>query len=193
MDPQERRQQILERSGEIFATKGIPAATVREIAEACGVYSGTLYHYFPSKDAIVAEIIRVYVDELHERCSEVVARNLPPIERLEALVQVAIDAAEHHPHATAIWQIETGYMRTVMDEASLAEKGDFAAVLWLQCITEARDAGILRSDVDPATFYQLMRDAVWMTNRWFTATPNRSNSDFAREITSIFIDGLRVR
>ena len=62
MDPQERRRQILDRSGEIFATKGISATTVREIADACGVYSGTLYHYFPSKEAIVTEIIRVYVD-----------------------------------------------------------------------------------------------------------------------------------
>ncbi|WP_137723373.1 TetR/AcrR family transcriptional regulator [Prescottella subtropica] len=193
MDPQERRRQILERSGEIFAAKGIPSTTVREIAEACGVYSGTLYHYFPSKDAIVTEIIRVYVAELHERCSEVVDRRLPPIERLEALVLVAIDTAEHHPHATAIWQVETDYMRTIMDQASLAEKGDFAAALWLQCITEARDTGQLRADVDPATFYQLMRDAVWMTNRWFTATPSKTNTDFAREITSIFVDGLRLR
>ena len=83
MDPQERRRQILQRSGEIFATKGISATTVREIADACGVYSGTLYHYFPSKDAIVTEIIRVYVDELYEKCSEVIGQGLPPIERLE--------------------------------------------------------------------------------------------------------------
>ena len=186
MDPQERRRQILDRSGEI-------STTVRVIADACGVYSGTLYHYFPSKEAIVTEIIRVYVDELYERCSQVIAENLPPIERLEALVLVAIDAAERHRHATAIWQVETDYMRDKMLEASLDDKGDFAAGLWMQCITEAQADGELRSDVDAATFYQLMRDSVWLTSRWFRASPQKSNADFAREITSIYIDGLRVR
>ncbi|GAB2665172.1 TetR/AcrR family transcriptional regulator [Prescottella soli] len=193
MDPQERRRQILDRSGEIFATKGISATTVREIADACGVYSGTLYHYFPSKDAIVTEIIRVYVDELYERCTEVIDRQLPPIERLEALVLVAIDAAENHRHATAIWQVETDYMRDKMLEASLGDKGDFAAGLWMQCLTEAQADGELRSDIDAATFYQLMRDSVWLTSRWFRASPKKSNADFAHEITSIYIDGLRVR
>ncbi|MGF7122265.1 TetR/AcrR family transcriptional regulator [Rhodococcus sp. BE178] len=193
MDPQERRRQILERSGEIFATKGISATTVREIADACGVYSGTLYHYFPSKDAIVTEIIWVYVDELYEKCSEVIGQGLPPIERLEALVLVAIDSAENHRHATAIWQVETDYMRDQMLEASLDDKGDFAATLWLQCIEEAQASGDLRSDVESATFYQLMRDAVWLTSRWFRKSPTKSNAQFAHEITSIFIDGLRVR
>ncbi|CAM2929262.1 TetR/AcrR family transcriptional regulator [Prescottella defluvii] len=193
MDPQERRRQILDRSGEIFATKGISATTVREIADACGVYSGTLYHYFPSKDAIVTEIIRVYVDELHQRCSAVIAQDLPPIERLEALVLVAIDTAEHHRHATAIWQAETEYMRDQMLEASLGDKGDFAATLWLQCIEEAQAAGILRGDIEPLDFYQLMRDAVWLTSRWFRPSPTKSNAQFAHEITSIFVDGARVR
>lgn len=193
MDPQERRRQILDRSGEIFAAKGISATTVREIAEACGVYSGTLYHYFPSKDAIVTEIIRVYVEELYDRCTEVIDRHLPPIERLEALILVAIDSAERHRNATAIWQVETDYMRDTMLEASLGEKGDFAGTLWVQCITEAQADGDLRSDVDAATIYQLMRDAVWLTSRWFRASPRKSNADFAREITSIFIDGVRIR
>lgn len=38
-----------------------------------------------------------------------------------------------------------------------------------------------------------MRDSVWLTSRWFRASPQKSNADFAREITSIYIDGLRVR
>ncbi|QBJ97310.1 TetR/AcrR family transcriptional regulator [Rhodococcus sp. ABRD24] len=193
MDPQERRAQILARSGEIFATKGISATTVREIAEACGVYSGTLYHYFPSKEAIVTEIIRVYVEELYERCSSVVALGLPPIERLEALVLVALEAAESHRSATAIWQVETEYMRERMLEASLEEKGHFAAQLWMQCIDQAKAAGELRDDIASTTFYQLMRDAVWLTSRWFRASPEKSNAQCAREITSLFIDGMRIR
>ncbi len=76
MDPQERRRQILDCSAEIFARKGINATTIRDIAGAVGVHSGALYHYFPSKEAIVTELIREYIEYLTKRCREVVA--LPP-------------------------------------------------------------------------------------------------------------------
>jgi AcrR family transcriptional regulator len=49
----DRRAVILARSAELFATRGVAATTVRDIGEAAGLLSGSLYHYFPSKDAIV--------------------------------------------------------------------------------------------------------------------------------------------
>ena len=45
----------------MFARKGIGATTVREIADAVGVLSGSLYHHFESKDTIVDEILNRYV------------------------------------------------------------------------------------------------------------------------------------
>ena len=53
MDPHERRRQILDRSAHLFASKGIAATTIREIADEVGVYSGALYHYFPDRKSVV--------------------------------------------------------------------------------------------------------------------------------------------
>ncbi|WP_231498807.1 TetR/AcrR family transcriptional regulator, partial [Gordonia alkanivorans] len=82
MDPQQRRKLILDRSAAIFARKGVSATTIREIADAVGVHSGALYHYFPSKEAIVTEIMREYILDLSSRCEDVLARRLAPVERL---------------------------------------------------------------------------------------------------------------
>ncbi len=51
-----RREVILTESARLFSDRGIAATTIREIGEAVGLNSGTLYHYFKSKDAIVSEI-----------------------------------------------------------------------------------------------------------------------------------------
>ena len=51
---------ILEAAAREFAAEGYEAATTNKIAEAAGTSVGSLYQYFPSKDAIAVEIIRRY-------------------------------------------------------------------------------------------------------------------------------------
>ena len=48
------RQQILDAAGRLFAEKGFEATTTRDIARAAGIASGTLFNYFPSKEALLA-------------------------------------------------------------------------------------------------------------------------------------------
>ncbi|MEO5899125.1 MAG: helix-turn-helix domain-containing protein, partial [Ilumatobacteraceae bacterium] len=52
-----RRDELLRIASRVFATKGIAAATVRDIAQEAGILSGSLYHHFTSKEEMVREII----------------------------------------------------------------------------------------------------------------------------------------
>ncbi len=52
-----RRREILDAAADLFARKGVAATTIREIADRVGVVSGALYHHFPSKLAIVDELV----------------------------------------------------------------------------------------------------------------------------------------
>jgi AcrR family transcriptional regulator len=48
------RRQILQVSRRLFAEKGFDSTTTRDIALAAGTATGTLFNYFPTKEAIVA-------------------------------------------------------------------------------------------------------------------------------------------
>lgn len=48
-----RRQQIIDAAYRCFARKGFHQATMRDIYEEAGLSPGAVYHYFPSKDAII--------------------------------------------------------------------------------------------------------------------------------------------
>ncbi len=50
-------QRILESAAELFRTAGWEETTTREIAAAAGIANGTLFNYFPCKEAIVAALI----------------------------------------------------------------------------------------------------------------------------------------
>jgi AcrR family transcriptional regulator len=51
---------ILEAAARVFASEGYEAATTNRIAEAAGTSVGSLYQYFPSKDAIAVDLARRY-------------------------------------------------------------------------------------------------------------------------------------
>ncbi|HJL41535.1 MAG TPA: TetR/AcrR family transcriptional regulator [Myxococcales bacterium LLY-WYZ-16_1] len=55
-DPTGRRQQILTAAAEVFADKGFYKTRVSDIAQRAGVAHGLIYHYFPSKDALLQSI-----------------------------------------------------------------------------------------------------------------------------------------
>jgi AcrR family transcriptional regulator len=53
----EYRQELLEKSLHLFTRKGYHNINMKEIAAEIGVSTGTLYHYFPSKENMLAEMI----------------------------------------------------------------------------------------------------------------------------------------
>jgi AcrR family transcriptional regulator len=51
------RQRILEASRKLFAAEGFEGATTRDIARAAGIAAGTLFNYFPTKEAVVRALV----------------------------------------------------------------------------------------------------------------------------------------
>ncbi|HET9130812.1 MAG TPA: TetR/AcrR family transcriptional regulator, partial [Terriglobia bacterium] len=51
------RERIIKVAAKLFAKKGWDNTTTRGIAAAAGIANGTLFNYFDSKEAIVAELI----------------------------------------------------------------------------------------------------------------------------------------
>lgn len=60
------RERILEAARHLFAQQGFDAATTREIAGAAQIAVGTLFNYFPTKEAIVLQLIT----EAQEKATE---------------------------------------------------------------------------------------------------------------------------
>lgn len=55
---------ILATAATLFATSGLPRS-LKDVANACGILPGSLYHHFASKDALLIELVERYQDDLH--------------------------------------------------------------------------------------------------------------------------------
>lgn len=58
VDHARMREALVEGCTELFAERGYASLTMREIAAALAVSTGTLYHYFPGKDALFVAVVR---------------------------------------------------------------------------------------------------------------------------------------
>ena len=65
----EIRREILRRSAALFARRGYPNASIADLAAANRVSRGLLYHYFDSKEKILAEMLNEHLDMLHAEVS----------------------------------------------------------------------------------------------------------------------------
>jgi AcrR family transcriptional regulator len=69
----ERVAALMEAAASVIAEKGYEAATMAEIAARAGALVGSLYHFFPSKEALAEALIRRYegiVDDAFARIDE---------------------------------------------------------------------------------------------------------------------------
>jgi AcrR family transcriptional regulator len=87
-----RRDEILDAAASVFAAEGV-RASLKEIADACGILPGSLYHHFESKDAILVELVERYRADLAEAAARARAalRASGSASPTEVLVELATD------------------------------------------------------------------------------------------------------
>lgn len=184
-----RRNEILARSAQLFAERGVAATTVREIADAVGMLSGSLYHHFPSKDAIVEGVVRDYLDDLLAGYRETLSSGLAPRAAVERLIRVSIEAAVAHPYAPEVYQNEMGYLRAQPRLAEVASAGQEVQRTWHDVLNAGVASGDFRDDVPVRVVYRFLRDAIFLSSRWHRREEGYTAEKLAADFGSLFLDG----
>jgi AcrR family transcriptional regulator len=103
--PTELRERILDEALGLMAEQGAAGTSMRQLAEACGVRVAALYHYFESKDALLAAVIaernygRRIAEPLH------LDRDAPAAERLGGVFRQMWDGALEEE---SVWRLLLG-------------------------------------------------------------------------------------
>ncbi|MCH4150546.1 MAG: TetR/AcrR family transcriptional regulator [Sphingobium sp.] len=85
-DYEERREAIVERAADLFASRGFLGASVSDIAKACKTSKSLLYHYYPSKEDVLYAVMLSHVDRLVDDVDEALARPGDAGEKLRVLL-----------------------------------------------------------------------------------------------------------
>ena len=147
--PSERRQALVQIAAELFAERGFKATTVREIGDAAGVLSGSLYHHFDSKETIVDEILSNYLDSLTDSYRQILAENADPAITLADLIRSAFLSMGPHRAAITVLQNERNYLAQLPRFAYLAKTERQIEQMWTAVLEQGVASGAFRSDRRP--------------------------------------------
>jgi AcrR family transcriptional regulator len=113
--PQRRRGRlrvaaILEAGAEAFREKGYAAVTMTEIAARSGTTFGSLYRFFPSKEALANVLLAQYAERALDRLAELAERapTLTPAALADALVDFMLKLQSERSFAVALMEAGAG-------------------------------------------------------------------------------------
>ena len=187
-----RRDAILAIAADIFAQKGFVATTVREIADAAGILSGSLYHHFDSKDTMIDEIISGFINEMVTNYTRVVAEFDDPLETLKELVRTAFAAIQPHRAALTVAQNESHYLQQFPRFAYLGDGYAKVEALWTSVLQRGIDTGVFKADIDTKLAYLFMRDAIWVSVRWYQPEGRYTVQQLSDSYIEFLLDGIRA-
>ena len=86
-----KRERILASALKLFAHEPYQAVTMDRVAEAAGVAKGTLYLYFPSKDALYLGVLSDGLDTAYRTYLRSADPKLPVVERMRRSIAVMVE------------------------------------------------------------------------------------------------------
>lgn len=185
-----RRAELLALAASLFAERGTRATTVRDIADAAGILSGSLYHHFDSKESMVDEILRGFLDDLFGRYRVIIDSGLGSRATLEALVTASFEAIDRSHAAVAIYQDEAKHLVGNDRFSYIAERNREFRTLWVSVLESGVADGSFRPDIDIELVFRFMRDTVWVAVRWYRPGGAMTAETVAKQYLAIVLDGL---
>ncbi len=156
--PDDLRGRILAAARHSFFTYGLRAVTMDALAKETGISKKTLYVHFPSKRALVREVLATKIGEIDADLA--VAQNAHPEDPVEGLHALLTVWRRH------LAEIQPGFLRDIQ----LDSPAEFAQLSALRralidrrfggLLETGRRAGIIRDDVPTAFIVEMLMGAV---------------------------------
>lgn len=176
-DARRNREKILVAALELFTERGTDVS-LDAVARAAGVGVGTLYRHFPTREALVEAVYLHELDRLHESAAELLAEH-PPGEALSRWMDQLVDYGATKRGMSSALQSVIAAGGNPYSESRVKIAAALATL-----VDAARDAGVIRSDVD-AEDVQRAIGGIW-------AMPFEPGwEERARTLVGLVMDGLR--
>ena len=179
-DARRNRERILSGARAVFAEYG-SEAQMDDVARRAGVGVGTVYRHYPTKEALLVELVREKFKHFAVEAQDALERDGEPFEVLTDLMRANAEALER---GAGIQQVLAGAGEQIWTHAA-AEQTELLG-LTSQLIDRARRAGTIRADATATDIGMLMCGV--------SATMGHPTSGFDwRRHLDLLIDMLRPR
>lgn len=178
-DPESARGKLLQVAAHLFRNKGYERTTVRDLASAVGIQSGSIFHHFKSKDEILRSVMEETLSYNTALMDAALAEAGSARERVLALIRCELQSIMGgRGEAMAVLVYEWRSL-SAEGQAKVLALRDLYEQLWLRVLGEAKEAGYIKGDVFITRRF-LMGALSWTTT-WFSAQGSMTLDQLADE------------
>lgn len=187
------RQRVLDVTSDLFRRNGYQATSMRDIAAAVGMKSGSLYYYYDSKEALLAAILNDTIDAhlaMVRQAVDALPANATVRQKFDTAFQVSVkiisdsgDMAVASAQTLSFLQ-EPEYSEQVRHRQAYNQ-------FWRDLIEEGKRTGEIRKDLPDAVASMAIVGALTFVAEWFDG--DRSTTDEVGALfSSLFVEGMRA-
>ena len=189
-----KRDQVLDAAAGLLAREGYVGTTLAHIASAAGTHAGSLYYYFESREALVAEVMRRGTDRA-DAYVRAALNGLPTRATSQRRLEAAVTAhirymLEQSDYVVAGVRMLGQAPETV--NAQVRERNRAYGRLFSELIEKAAADGYIDATLDLQAVRMLIMGAANWTPEWYDPKGSSSPTDIASLVIKM-IAGLRPR
>ncbi|MCU0901939.1 MAG: TetR/AcrR family transcriptional regulator [Cypionkella sp.] len=190
-DFEEKQRVILDLAAQVFAEQGMEKASMSQIATTAQVSKALLYHYYPSKDALIFAIIITHLEGLYAAIEDADDPDLPPKQRLRKLVGTVL---ENYRGADNQHKVHLNATSALSDEQKAEITGlERQIVRRFSTVLDLVNPGLNTKErplLMPVTMSLFgMMNWVYM---WFRDGGRISREDYADVATTLILEGIKA-
>lgn len=164
-DPDSARGRLLREAAKLFRDKGYERTTVRDLAAAVGIQSGSLFHHFRTKEeilkAVMVETIRLNTAVMQAATNAADSNR----EKLRALVRAELESINGQTGEAMAVLIFEWRSLSEASQADVLTLRDIYEALWLDVLNALKEDGSLHAD--PFVVRRMLTGALSWTVTWY--------------------------
>lgn len=164
-DPNSAKGRLLVAAARLFKNKGYERTTVRDLAAEIGIQSGSLFHHYRSKEAILQAVMEETIIQNAALMRDALSKVDNPRDKVLALVRCELQAILGETgEAMSVLVYEWRSLKPDSRKHILALRDTYEQ-LWLDTLEEAREAGMVQ--IDPFILRRFLTGALSWTTNWY--------------------------
>lgn len=154
--PEEKRRRILTAAIGEFANKGFDNANINVIASRAGVSVGSLYKYFNTKQDLFLTAVHRGVLILEDTIEPLSQAELDVRDKLEQIIRAVQSSSRQLGDLIRLYNEMTSENNAELVRRISRDMETVSAAVYTQVIAQAKEEGLIRSDIDPRMFAYLL-------------------------------------
>lgn len=180
-----RRKELVAIAARLFFEQGYERTTVRILAEAMGIKSGSLFHHFTDKQAILCAVIESGMQSAMQIAHEALEGVQDPQDKLLALTKAHLSTllTDRNAHVVALYEWRSLSPESLRHLVGLRDEYES---LWRSVIQECIQAGVLHGEESLVRHFAL--GALNWTVQWYDPQGQRTPDDLALALVNLLKD-----